>query len=91
MAAFDSRSGYFCLMLKQHVAMFDIDGTFLIRSRFSLASTSPFNQRFYKIFAWLCLLPLCNGFQLKILLVSADCLKVPFPAFSAFAGWILFR
>ncbi len=78
MAAFDSHSGYFCLILKKYVAMFDVDGTFLIKSRFSLASSSPFNQRFYKIFAWLCLFTLCNGFQLKIVLVSADCLKESF-------------
>ena len=62
-------------MLKKHVAVFDVDGTLLDGDSLLLAARHS-TKGFQKIFAWLCLLPWCIGFQLK--LVSAARLKEAF-------------
>ena len=62
-------------MLKKHVAVFDVDGTLLEGDSLLIAARNSI-QGFEKIFAWLCILPWCIGFQLK--LVSADRLKESF-------------
>ena len=75
MAFADSYGGCFCLMLKKHVAVFDVDGTLLHEDSLLLTARHSIHG-FEKIFAWLFLLPWYIGFQLK--LVSADRLKEEF-------------
>ena len=49
MAFGDSFGGYFCLMLKKHVAVFDVDGTLLDGDSLLLAASHSIHG-FQKIF-----------------------------------------